>query len=337
MSHFTVAVFTDDAEAKGQDIESQVSEALAPFQENNMCDCPSEYLAFEDCTDEVKESWEDDMDTFYKIGDLCLTAFDARQADVKDTFFREVSQEEYDAAEVDGHGKHTTWRGLGSDQLYFILQPGVEVIEKSTSDRFEDMDDFANRYHGYSKHEDKYGYWENPNAKWDWWSIGGRWQGILRAKPDAKGVTVSGDLGLMTERNEDALKVSSCLIADLDTAGMVKDEQEQRRETWRQRWPVLEKALTEAADNDEREALIKRNSWWYNDEANEDEYAASARPFGTYALLYDGQWGQKGEMGWWCISTDEISEDDWQAQFDTVLKEAAKTPTMRVTIVDCHI
>lgn len=28
-----------------------------------------------------------------------------------------------------------------------------------------------------------YGYWYNPNAKWDWWTVGGRWSGLLHLKP----------------------------------------------------------------------------------------------------------------------------------------------------------
>jgi len=47
-----------------------------------------------------------------------------------------------------------------------------------------------------------YGYWANPNAKWDWYSLGGRWTGFFRLKdgPDgtvAEGVT--GRPGLMAE------------------------------------------------------------------------------------------------------------------------------------------
>ena len=28
---------------------------------------------------------------------------------------------------------------------------------------------------------------ENPNAKWDYWTIGGRWKGFLKAKDGQKG------------------------------------------------------------------------------------------------------------------------------------------------------
>lgn len=48
MSHFTVLVIGDDVEAK-----------LAPYQENNMGDCPQEYLEFNDVTDEEKKYYEE--------------------------------------------------------------------------------------------------------------------------------------------------------------------------------------------------------------------------------------------------------------------------------------
>ena len=31
------------------------------------------------------------------------------------------------------------------------------------------------------------GYWHNPNARWDWWEIGGRWRGLLRLLPGKSG------------------------------------------------------------------------------------------------------------------------------------------------------
>jgi hypothetical protein len=46
MSHFTVLVVGEDPEWQ-----------LAPFQENNMGDCPREYLVLEDLTEEVEEGY----------------------------------------------------------------------------------------------------------------------------------------------------------------------------------------------------------------------------------------------------------------------------------------
>ena len=31
------------------------------------------------------------------------------------------------------------------------------------------------------------GYWRNPNARWDWWVIGGRWRGLLLLRPGKSG------------------------------------------------------------------------------------------------------------------------------------------------------
>ena len=47
MSHFTVLVIGSDIDA-----------ALAPFQENNMGDCPRQYLEFNDTEGEMLEEYE---------------------------------------------------------------------------------------------------------------------------------------------------------------------------------------------------------------------------------------------------------------------------------------
>jgi hypothetical protein len=53
MSHFAVAVFTKEG---GKTVE----ELLAPYQENNMDDCPEEYLQFTDKEDDYREEYEKD-------------------------------------------------------------------------------------------------------------------------------------------------------------------------------------------------------------------------------------------------------------------------------------
>ena len=50
---------------------------------------------------------------------------------------------------------------------------------------YPSFDDFMVEYGEYTSRDEetgKYGYWENPNAKWDWYSIGGRWSGSLLLK-----------------------------------------------------------------------------------------------------------------------------------------------------------
>jgi hypothetical protein len=53
----------------------------------------------------------------------------------------------------------------------------------------------------------------------------------------------------------------------------------------------------------------------------------------TFAIIKDGEWYEKGQMGWWGIS--ENSDEKWQEEFDKLLKTLPKDTLL--TIVDCHI
>ena len=53
----------------------------------------------------------------------------------------------------------------------------------------ETLEDFVSRWYGYTYNAelDACGYLCNPNAKWDWWELGGRWSDTLKLKPGRKG------------------------------------------------------------------------------------------------------------------------------------------------------
>jgi hypothetical protein len=53
---------------------------------------------------------------------------------------------------------------------------------------FKTFDEFTKEWHGCSQRDPKmkrHGYWHNPNQKWDYWRIGGRWRGDLLVKKNA--------------------------------------------------------------------------------------------------------------------------------------------------------
>ena len=124
MSHFTVMVI-------GENPENQ----LAPFQENNMGDCPSKYLEWVS----VKEDYD------------------------------------------------------------------------NIDDAIED---------GYKTKDGVPGYMENPNAKWDWHQLGGRWTGLFKMKNGSNGV--AGDAGLMTDSAKKGY-ADQCLKKDIDIQSMIDD------------------------------------------------------------------------------------------------------------------
>jgi len=130
MSHFTVLIRASNklVEEYGG-IEEAAAKILAPYQENNMGDCPQEYLQF------------------------------------------------YPA-------------------------------EKEYEDEYKPCGPNGER-----------GYWENPNARWDWWQLGGRWQGSFRLKECAES-GIKGSPGVMCDPIKDPYLTDAAQKKDIDFEGM---------------------------------------------------------------------------------------------------------------------
>src|SRR2546423_3842060 len=77
--------------------------------------------------------------------------------------------------------------------------------------------------------------------------------------------------------------------------------------------------------------------WDYGIEKDDtkETYIKRKSSVATFAVLHDGEWYEKGEMGWWAVVSNERSPEDWQAQFDKII--ASLDPDDEVTVVDCHI
>lgn len=266
MSHFTVLVVGDDHE-----------EALAPFQENNMGDCPEEYLEF----------------------DVQVAAADvAKEA----TELREKKKE-------DGTLYYPKYANM-SDK---------EVCQEYHGGEWNDKGDL--------------GYWSNPNSKWDWFSVGGRWAGFFKLKAGASGVQghhrakdfarISGE----TIEDLPADRVDQARKGDIDWEGMKADAIESALKSWAVYEEALSKGEVKEGDgywkfgvekDDTKESFVKRHSSQC-----------------TLAVLLNGEWYERGSMGWWGIVSDEKPQDEWQEQFDKLL--SSLPDDTQLTVVDCHI
>ena len=77
MSHFTVAVFSDG--------NNTVEELLAPYQENNMGDCPEEYMEFNDVTDEYLDRYQnEEVDMVRKSNGDLIFSWEASESEKKE-------------------------------------------------------------------------------------------------------------------------------------------------------------------------------------------------------------------------------------------------------------
>ena len=69
------------------------------------------------------------------------------------------------------------------------------------------------------------------------------------------------------------------------------------------------------------------------DNETKEEYVTKHSKFSTFALLKDGEWYAKGEMGWWAAVADE--KEDWQDELTKLISELPEDTLL--TVVDCHI
>ena len=108
----------------------------------------------------------------------------------------------------------------------------------------------------------------NPDSKWDWYSIGGRWSGFLCVK----------------EKDDEGnpIRVNQARFKDIDWDYMVKNN------------------------------II---------------------PFNY--VTEEGEWREKGQMGWWGMTTNEMEQDDWVNNFKRYLKFVEDD--CLVTVIDFHI
>lgn len=124
----------------------------------------------------------------------------------------------------------------------------------------KDYKQFADWYHGegvYDKQGNRLISY-NPNSKWDWWEIGGRWDGIIR----------------------------------------------NNRQSSKNGFNFNEKHYTLNNNTVKVEQLI-------ND--------CQQYPFAIVAP--DGEWYEKGKMGWWACVADEKEKDLWEKQCREVFEK----------------
>lgn len=350
MSHFTVMVVTDSG-----DMET-LQKALQPFHEYECTGIEDEYVVHVDKTEEVTEWLAAQVWYGQKKSDGAWDyERDEERARQNLTDPKQGTRSEYFAA-----------AGLSADN---------EVAE----------------YHGYEMRDGKWTRYTNPNAQWDWWVVGGRWSGMLRAKPGAE--CGKGEPGLMGSQY-DAEGVDQCRVGDLDLAAMLeisrKNIEEGRREAFakavenQKKHPSADAAWLLGADGFERwdmlsvqmaEAIEHLRAVWkqkgagksfsdfidaekaegcprattvrlggsvgYNDMfgvkhgKTMQQAIDAAKPFGTFAVLLDGKWYERGDMGWWGCVSNKKDEAVWDAEFNKLL--TSLPPEKVITIVDCHI
>ena len=146
-----------------------------------------------------------------------------------------------------------------------------EVYQESI--RFYDESEIGENGEVYSE--------RNPNSKWDWYQLGGRWAGSIKIK---EGVA-----------------------------------------------PMFPLNFSWGWDEEEKQKLISENRAdcaLKGDIENLDDLSC-------FSIIKDGQWYQRGDMGWWGIVSDEISDEEWKSKCKELIMGLSDDTL--ISIYDCHI
>lgn len=207
-----------------------------------------------------------------------------------------------------------------------------------------DIIKFANDYNGYIAqycHDNKLEFYDktNPNAKWDWWVIGGRYAGSMSdnngntdndylPKKDVNFSIYEKELYNNLAEKYDKL-VSIVNNRKFPHFMDLKEQYEvdKAREIYNSHDVIKEVENSDILNFFEKlEDVLS-----YDKETYLKNKAINV----PYAIVYDGKWYERGELGWWGFSNNEQSLFEWKIEFEKIW---SKIPdNYWVTLIDYHI
>jgi len=359
MSHFSVIVFS-----KTKDI-SHIEAMLQPYHAYACTGINDEYVQDIDVTSEFIERF---------LNEQSETAIhpDGRQLNVYDDFFcRELTDEETAAigpfcSSVFVNGKRIVskdWNdGKGyRPKIHDIPSSPWELKIKYVKDYMSpyaflmDDDDYPVCHHNekldiYGDH--KWGYAlvdenlnvikvverKNPNYKWDWWEVGGRWAGFFTGFDGLKYNQIKrSDCDLESMLNILAAKAEH----EYDMYEKIADGR--TAETWDTVQSKFEDIQKCREFYHKQQLLVDIRKcdelFWSNIDQfilnTREEYVQSKRKLPAYAILDEDGWSAKGQMGFFGCSDDAVEESAWWSHCTQMITDL--DGDMYMTIVDCHI
>ncbi len=213
------------------------------------------------------------------------------------------------------------------DDVERLLEPYSEEVDAtSTYAEFQEDEEYD-----YDESMKAHGYWFNPNAKWDWYQIGGRASGMLKLLPgrSGNGFKCSWMNGRVPSADG---RCDQAQVKDVDFS-IDQHTYDKAARFWEVY--VEGKPLKDGEDPREFQSF-SRKEYFLTQYKDKQEYATSCSSFGTWAMITpDGEWHESGLMGWWC--TNDATAESRKAFSDFQKKQLAENPDLWITIVDCHI
>ena len=311
MSHFVVLVIGDNIDLQ-----------LAPFNEQSEDGDPHVELVFNDQTEEFRKEYDEESVEIIKRPD----------------------------------GSWVPTHSATDDDRAAQIAP----VSAKFSELYPTFEEFCKKWYGAEPDEQgQYGYNYNPNAQWDWYVIGGRWSGYFKALPGSIGVV--GESGVFSNTPREGW-YDQLQRGSIDFEGMRAEsaaEASKRYDAYEaavaglevpKRWAEFCTAYENIDDARKAfnelpytTALRTANLLpWFEDPVEvygigREKFIERARnrSFTPYAVLKDGEWFAKGEMGSFGISRDSVDPEAWDDHVWELLRDLPEDTL--ITAVDCHI
>lgn len=265
------------------------------------------------------------------------------------------------------------------------IAPEYGTLEADTSSIAEKVgkyylnDAFRGHYDAETK---SYGYMTsyNPKSRWDWYQLGGRWNGFYMLKPNVHDslLGVAGSFGTsknlencadIVQKKDIDFTLMRSLAEQEASLAYDKFEEATRGIAVPPSWDDL---CREALENPNasvedyvnipeekmKEIRVKfHNTPWILALKNADMFPvfsdvhsmyfvnaggreayvknAGDSVISTFALLLDGEWIERGEMGWFGLASKEKDNDAWLEEFNTKIDSLPDDAWLAV--YDVHI
>ena len=184
----------------------------------------------------------------------------------------------------------------------------------------------------------------NPNSKWDWYEIGGRFSKRLELTEEGRVYTASKcekeyniDIDVDLREDSDYMRyVNSAPIRYIKWFHYLTEEEKNKVRRW---WEIniYDAPLKEG---EEKDKYLFYNPKYYERRYRDAETDIKIQEMPTFFAIItpDGKWHSSCNMGWWAC-TDGEPEDElkWDLEFYDRFIEPNLNSDLICTVVDCHI
>ncbi len=109
-------------------------------------------------------------------------------------------------------------------------------------------------------------------------------------------------------------------------------------------WKKFEELMSDSTQPFERkirticfETGVKTLGDWHNNfiPESKENFLSRRSSIATFAVVKDGEWFEKGEMGWFATVSNKKQQGEWNAEYISLV-ESLSEDTL-ISLYDCHI